>query len=161
MKFVRRSATIYKQTHTHSDTQEQAQIFTLADVGGHKSCFVCGDAIAKKLRSRCHPQCPHSVSLSLCHCVSCATFSTHVCSAFGIIHIDISICVSTHLSTIVHVCVRVYLLHSLSRFSLFFMNETFVVCIIGALCLAVIHRYYTYICTYIDRLIYIGIVCTQ
>lgn len=60
-----------------------------------------------------------------------------------------------------YACVCGHLLHSLSRFSLFFMNETFVVCIIGALCLAVIHRYYAYMCTYIDILIYIGIVCTQ
>lgn len=37
-------------------------------------------------------------------------------------------------------------LHSLSVFDLFlFMNETFVVCIIGALCLAVTHRYYTHV----------------
>lgn len=95
-------------------------------------------------------------SLSLCHCVSCATFSTHVSSTFGIMHIDISICVSTHLSMILYVCV--YLLHSLSRFSLFFMNETFVVCIIGALCLAVTHRYYIhmymYMCIYRHTNIY-------
>lgn len=48
-------------------------------------------------------------------------------------------------------CVCVHLLHSLSRFSLFFMNETFVVCIIGALCLAATHRYYTYTYMHIYR----------
>lgn len=151
MKFVRRSATIYKQTHTrthtHNDRQEQAQIFTLADVDGHKSCFVCGDAIATKLRSRCHPQCPHSLPLTMSlrklrHILNtCKQFIWH--NAYR--YIDMR----KHTFIYDSVCVCVYLLHSLSRFSLFFMNETFVVCIIGALCLAVTHRYYTYAYVYV------------